>query len=213
MAKQKGQELQQSVTIKALNWQNLAFKIEGTAPYVQHAFGQKAMQKMVETQQAGSTAKSKKAREPKDFDAAYLNATHKSDEGWYGIPAPAFRAAMISACRLVGFKMTLAKLAVFIQQDGFDPTDGTPLVRMNGKPEKHLGMVRNATGVVDIRCRPMWKKWDAMLRIGYDGDVFTQADIANLVSRVGAQVGIGEGRPDSKMSAGLGWGTFKIANT
>jgi hypothetical protein len=28
--------------------------------------------------------------------------------------------------------------------------------------------------------------------------------------RVGAQVGIGEGRPDSKNSTGMGWGTFEI---
>jgi len=27
---------------------------------------------------------------------------------------------------------------------------------------------------------------------------------------VGLQVGIGEGRPDSRDSAGLGWGTFKL---
>lgn len=210
--KAKGTELGQTISIKALNYQQLMFKIAGTAPYVQHAFGQKAMQKMMDTQKAGQTAKSKKVREPRDFDENYRNATHRSVEGWCGIPAPAFRAAMISACRLVGFKMTLAKLAVFIKEDGFDPTDGTPLVRIQGDPEKHLGMARNANGGTDIRCRPMWKEWSAVLRIGFDADVFTSTDIANLVARVGAQVGIGEGRPDSKMSSGLGWGTFKIVN-
>lgn len=35
-------------------------------------------------------------------------------------------------------------------------------------------------------------------------------DVANLMNRVGAQVGIGEGRPDSKNSAGMGWGLFSI---
>ena len=35
-------------------------------------------------------------------------------------------------------------------------------------------------------------------------------DVTNLLMRVGQQVGIGEGRPDSKNSAGMGWGTFNV---
>jgi hypothetical protein len=44
-------------------------------------------------------------------------------------------------------------------------------------------------------------------------DQFTPEDVANLMARVGMQVGIGEGRPDSKNSAGMGWGLFKIADS
>lgn len=49
-----------------------------------------------------------------------------------------------------------------------------------------------------------------MLRIRFDADLFTKTDIVNLIMRVGAQVGIGEGRPDSKDSAGMGFGLFEI---
>ena len=48
------------------------------------------------------------------------------------------------------------------------------------------------------------------LRMKYDAGQFTSTDIANLLVRAGAQVGIGEGRPDSKFSAGLGFGTFTL---
>ena len=48
------------------------------------------------------------------------------------------------------------------------------------------------------------------MRIRFDADMFSAADVANLMNRVGAQVGIGEGRPDSKNSAGMGWGLFSI---
>jgi len=34
--------------------------------------------------------------------------------------------------------------------------------------------------------------------------------LTNLLARAGLQVGIGEGRPDSKNSAGMGWGLFQI---
>jgi hypothetical protein len=70
--------------------------------------------------------------------------------------------------------------------------------------------VRNATGVADIRVRPMWREWGANVRVKYDADQFTIQDVTNLMQRVGMQVGIGEGRPDSRDSAGLGWGTFRL---
>jgi len=70
--------------------------------------------------------------------------------------------------------------------------------------------VRNATGVVDIRVRPMWKSWGAYFNINYDEHQFTETDVINLVHRVGLQVGLCEGRPDSKESAGLGFGTFRL---
>jgi hypothetical protein len=117
---------------------------------------------------------------------------------------------MISACRLVGFKMTLAKLSCFVIKDDFDAEHTTPLVRIYGNSITHTRHVRNATGVVDIRARPLFPKWACNLRIAFDADQFTATDVINLVSRVGMQVGIGEGRPDSKSSAGCGWGTFRV---
>lgn len=184
-----------------------AFRVTGTAPYVQNRFSNKA--EIMATQAAGSTAKKGSKREGKDFQECYTRAQHRATEGWLGIPAGSFRAGMISACRLVGFKMTLAKLSVFVEGDGYDP-DGNSLIRLEGEPQMHTAHVRNETGVVDIRARPMFKKWGLVLRVRYDAHQFTTEDIANLLARVGAQVGIGEGRPDSKDSAGMGWGTFSV---
>jgi hypothetical protein len=88
-----------------------------------------------------------------------------------------------------------------------------PLVKLDaGQPERLDMAVRNQTGVADIRVRPMWRQWGATLRIQFDGDQFTAKDVANLLGRVGLQVGIGEGRPDSKNSAGMGWGLFEVAS-
>ncbi len=199
------------VVIKPPDIRTVHFNIEGTAPYVQARFSAKAMQAMMSKMAAGGTAKGKKVRDARDFDDDYKAAMHVSTEGWHGIPAGAFRQAMISACRLVGFKMTLAKLSVFVIADGFDQVDGIPLIKLNGKPERIDMAVRNATGVADIRIRPMWREWSAAVKVRYDADQFTRDDVANLMLRVGQQVGIGEGRPDSRESAGLGWGTFRLA--
>lgn len=201
-----------AITIKPPRIETIELCISGESPYVQHKFGQKALQQIMATQAAGSTAKSKKKREPKDFDRVCKDATHFSRAGWIGIPAPAFRNAMISACRLVGFKMTLGKLALFVKADGIDRDDGTPLVRIYGEHRRHDMAARNDNGSIDIRSRPMWEKWAAKVRIRYDADQFTSTDIANLMMRVGLQVGIGEGRNDSKNSAGIGWGEFSLCD-
>jgi hypothetical protein len=200
------------VTIKAPNMQRAAFTIRGTSPLVIHAFSQKAREQIRTTQTQGATAKKGKKREPKDFDAAYESAKHVSRDGWCGFAASGVRSAMISACRIVGFQMTKAKISVFVEADGYDNADGTALVRIvKGEPHKVEHMVRNDNGSVDMRARPMWDEgWEAVVRIRWDGDQFTASDVANLLLRAGQQVGICEGRPDSKNSGGMGWGLFTV---
>lgn len=198
------------VVITAPQFEVAAIRIVGTSPYLQNKFSHKARQQMVEKQRLGSQSRKGRAREPKDFNATYEAATHRSREGWIGIPAPAFRNAMISACRIIGFKMTIAKLSIFVEADGIDADDGTPLVQIVGEPRVHEGMVRNETGVADVRWRPIWEEWSALVRLRWDPSQFSAQDVANLLARAGAQVGIGEGRPDSKNSFGMGWGLFEV---
>ena len=203
---------EKEVVIKAPNFQTAVFLIMGNAPMVQCAFPQKAKEEMKGKQEAGSQSKKGKAREPKNFQECYEQSQHISKEGWNGIPASAFRNGMVSACRIVGFKMTLAKLGIFIEAHGFDKNDGTPLVKITkGKPHYVEHSVRLETGVTDIRARAMFDEgWEALISINYDADMFSLEDISNLFMRQGMQVGIGEGRPDSKKSSGMGWGTFVI---
>lgn len=186
--------------------------VVGTAPYVQHAFSEKQRKQMEETQAQGQQAKGKKVRVPKDFMAVFEAAKHYSTEGWIGIPASGFRNAMISACKLVGIVMTRAKLSVFVLADGVDREDGSPLVKItHGQPTISKMSVRNDSGVADIRWRPLWQPgWKATVRVRWDSDQFSAADVANLLMRAGMQVGIGEGRADSPNSNGIGWGHFEL---
>ena len=201
----------ETVAVSAPNFQTAHFRIKGATPYMQARFGEKAMQAMRSTQATGSTARKRPPRKARDFDRDFQEAQHRSKEGWVGIPAPAFRNACIDACRMVGFEMTRAKMSIFIEPDGFDAVDVTPLVRLDApEPERTEMVTRNATGVADIRVRPLWREWGADLRVQFDADQFTLADVANLLTRAGRQVGIGEGRPFSKKSAGLDFGRFSV---
>lgn len=198
--------------IKAANIVRTTITIRGTAPLVINNFSLKARRKMMDDMSTPKNAKqSKTVRPPRDYDDDFMQARHLSDKGWDGIAASAFRAGMIDACRTVGLVMTRAKMAVFVVADGFDKTDGTPLVRINGgKPERHEGLVRNDNGSADIRIRPMWREWSADITLEYDEDMITAESVVNLLDRAGRQVGVGEGRPFSKTSVGQGWGTFTV---
>jgi hypothetical protein len=216
MATQARNVAADTIRIQPPNFGRATFVIVGTHPYVQNRFGGPGRDTMRDKQLAGSTAATSgargKKRAPKDVDALFVGCQHVADAGWRGIPAPAFRAALISACRLVGFKMTMAKLSVFCEADGFESADGTPLVEITrGKPRLVEHSVRNATGVADLRFRPMWDPgWEARPTLRWDADQFSVSDVTNLLMRAGQQVGIGEGRPDSRMSSGMDWGLFRV---
>ena len=199
-----------TVVISPPRFATVELILNGTAPLVIERFSKKA--ELMAKMQEGKSAGSKKVRNARDYDRETEAARYRSEDGWEGMNAAAFRAGMISACRLVGFKMTLAKLSCFIEADGWDAVDSLPLIRIYGASNQYSAHTRNATGVVDVRVRPMYKKWAAKLRVKYDQDQFSTQDIFNLISRVGAQVGIGAGRPDSKASAGMGFGTFEISD-
>lgn len=200
-----------AVSIKAPNFQTGVFKIKGVAPLVIHRFSAKTKLQMKEKMETGKASGSKKNREAKATDDLYEEARYRSRDGWDGFHAGAIRAAMISACRLVGFKMVLAKLSVFVEADGVDAQEPQiPLIRILGTPIKQEDMARVETGQPYITVRAAYHEWAAVLRIRFDADQFTLQDIANLLMRVGLQVGIGEGRPDSKNSAGMGWGMFEL---
>ena len=202
---------QNTIAIKAPAFERIALELVGTAPYCQARFSAKAMQAMMSKMAAGSTAKKGTKRNARDFDDDFRQAMHISTEGWIGVPAAALRNACIDVCRMVGFKMTHAKMSIFVESEGFDIVDGSPLIKLYADEPERLEMAtRNATGVADIRIRPMWREWSIRPVFRYDTDQFTTADVVNLVARAGMQVGIGEGRPFSKSSNGLGFGTFEI---
>jgi len=198
------------VVIAAPRIRTASFQIVGTSPYVQHAFGGKAQEQMRSRQMEGQV-RGRKKHGPKDFAAAYEDAKHVSDEGWYGIPAASIRNALISACRLAGYPMTRAKLSLFVVADGYDSKSMDPLIKIESgaEPERFEATVRLADGTPDIHVRPLWRTWWAKVVLRYDEDQFSIEDVANLLCRAGIQVGIGEGRNDSKKSNGMGWGCFE----
>ncbi len=204
-----------TVTIKPPNFGNAVFEILGTAPLVIHRFSKKLKDQMRTKMEVGKAAGSKRDRTAKDSDETFNDGRYISKDGWDGFHAGSIRCAMIGACRLVDFKMTLAKLSIFVIADGWDAAEPQiPLIRIHGAEavrQDDMGRVENGNPYVIIR--PAYFGWSAKINLRWDADQFTLPDITNLLSRVGAQCGIGEGRPNSPNSAGMGWGTFELKRT
>lgn len=209
-----GKQQEQVAIVKEPNIVRTVITIKGTAPLVVHKFSKKQKEKMMsDMSRSKAEKKGKSERAPRNYEEDFKQAQHVSTEGWNGIPCSAFRAAMIDACRTVGIVMTRAKMSVFVEPDGFDADEGTPLVKIHGQPPERTEMlVRNDNGSADIRIRPMWREWKCELKLSFDADMITPESVVNLLARAGLQVGVCEGRPYSKNSVGQGWGTFAIAN-
>lgn len=200
------------IEITPPNFQILPVRVEGAAPLMLHKFSEKMRKQIQEKQTSKDSTRPKRA--PKDYAAEFNAARYRArSSGWDGIPAGAFRAAMIAACRRVdGLPMTQAKGAFFIIADGRDETDGTPLIRIHGKVAHDTRPVRLENGVADLRNRPRYDSWACELKIQFDADLLSANDVANLLARAGATVGVGELRPQGPNSFGGDFGTWRVTS-
>jgi hypothetical protein len=205
-----------NIQVTAPQMRTARFKIIGTAPLVIHRFSEKAKKEMLGIMTEGSVGKKGRKRAPMDTEALYNAARYIAPDGWDGFNVSSIRNGLIRACSIpaVGFKMTLAKMGIFVIAEGRDKAEPQyGLVRIYGTPEKTEMPARLPNGSATITVRPMYREWSAFLNIRFDSEMFSFEDIANLLTRMGQQVGIGEGRPSSKNSAGMDWGTFNIEKT
>jgi hypothetical protein len=213
----KKEEKEESLVIAPLKQAIIQIPIVGESPLKILRFSKKKQETIIATQQAGDQAKSRKKRDPKDFLQDYEEARYKctQKEGgkkvvWDGLNASGVRCGLIECCRVAGFVMTKAKMSVFCMADGCDDVDATQLVRIFGEPEMTIDHVRNASGVIDLRARAMFREWKMVLRIRFDEGMFGPADVVNLAIRLGQQNGLGEGRPNGTIGAGTGNGLFVV---
>jgi len=213
MAKsKKAEERQEQLVLEPPKIRTLSIGIKGTNQYVGNKFGPKALGALKKKMKEGQgQKKSNKNLPAKDFKKEYEDHLRTDENGIPGIPITAFRNGMIDACRSVAFKMTVARQCIFLESDGYDPDDGMPIVHFSkGKPEPFISFVKIGQ-TVSLVARPRWRPgWEMRLRIRFDENLLKAKDIMTLLQAMGKNIGVGAGRPFSKTSAGLGWGTFVI---
>jgi hypothetical protein len=170
--------------------------IVGITPLVTHAWDAKARE-MILAKQMGKVVK----QEFKDPEACYEASMYRGPRGEHGVPAGAFKDAMVQACRFVpDLTMTFAKQLFFVRFN-FISTEGMRCVLIDGKPHMREDMVRINNGrTADVRFRAEYTEWAARLRISFDADILSLEHLMNLCARAGMNVGVCEMRPSSPES-------------
>lgn len=179
---------------------------------------QKKMRDRMRDKQQGKATEPRTAKIPEE---EARGACHMFEDGsGYGLPAAAFKAALVESSRFVAagkdkvINMTYLKGAIRIMADGPEDT-GMPLVRIMVQGDGYKireDFVRNDSGVADIRYRPQFDSWSSLLRIAHPPNI-TRAQVLQLVRAAGRFNGIGEWRPMSKESKSGSWGTWRLATT
>lgn len=190
-----------TVTLPALDFREVTFKVIGIAPLIVNRFSEKAKQMMLDKQ----TKKASKGREAKDPKEQYKQSIYWFRDGKRsGFPAVGFKAAMTRAGKLLGLPMTDTRGKFHVKED----EDGLVEIKTK-KPQMRDDMVRLATGVADIRFRGCYDiGWSAEVTILYNATWISQEQIANLLNTAGFSCGIGEWRPEKSNSGSFG--LFKI---
>jgi len=178
-----------TIELPPLNIQTITFMLVGDSPLIVHAWSEKAKRQMLDKQMK----KAAKAREAKDPEADYEACFYRTESGAYGFPAIGVKAAMVSACRFVDAKMTMARGAFHIDAE---------MLEVIGEPRPREDMVRVGMGTADIRYRPEFPEWRIPATIKFNAAVMSAEQIANLLNTAGFGVGIGEWRPEKNGSYG-----------
>ena len=193
-AKKKTTE-QVGISIPQIAIQRLMVKVIGDSPLITHAWAEKAI-RQIKDKQAKKATKGKEARDP---EADYQAAFYRTDDGVPAMPSVAFKSAAVSACRDLDMKMTEARGRFHVEGE---------FIEIIGEPRMREDMVRVGMGTADIRYRPEFVKWSAILPITYNSTQISPEQIINLLNVAGFGVGVGEWRPEKNGQ----YGRFHVAS-
>ena len=189
------------IELAPIRIENLRVRVEGDTPLVTHAWSEKAKKMMRDAQQKRSRGK----KEPKDPQAEYESAFYRLDDGTPGIPAAAFKAAIIAGARSFdGVTMTLLKQSLYVVGEGSEQ-----LVRIDGEPEMWESPVRVGQGTADLRYRPRFFPWSVEFTVRYNTNVLDSSTVVTLLD-AGGMAGVGEWRPSAPKSMTGSYGMFRV---
>jgi hypothetical protein len=178
-AKQDAQE----VKLAGLAVERIRLRLVGSSPLIVHKWSEKAKKQMLDKQMKRAS----QGKVAKDPEQDYRESLYIREDGSYGFPAVAFKAAAVRAGTYCDMKMVFLRGAFHVEGD---------LVQVEGEPEPREDMVRVGMGTADIRYRPQFPKWATELDITYNSRALTPEQIVNLFEIAGFAVGVGEWRPE-----------------
>lgn len=210
------------IEIKPIKIVKTTVTVVGDTPLIMHAWSEKAKRMMLEAQQGKAKGKKKPVKNPVDdfIQSAYWltgkpvypeNATEEECEAafeaaiencaTFGFPVTAFKQATISAAYRLGWVKNQMGLrgAFFIEGD-----ENGMVQILSDTPVMREDMVKVGMGTADIRYRPQFNNWSAVLNISYNSaGEFSFENIVNAINAGGYICGVGEWRPERDGTNGM----------
>lgn len=193
-----------TVQIDRIAAETIQVPIIGTTPLMVHRFSEKAKKQMLDAMQGRKTPK-----QNKDPEAEYEAAFYRLKDGRYGFPAVGFKQATVGGARFYGKDVTMTALKQFLFFHGEPGQEGKALVAIEGEPVMSEDVVRVNRGGTDLRYRPVFNEWAALLSVTYVTSALTRGSVLSLIDAGGMGVGVGEWRPEKDGDLG----TYQIDQT
>lgn len=195
-------------TIEELRAETLRIPIRGTAPLIMHAWSEKAKRMMLDGFQG-----KRKLKEPKNPEQEYEAAFYRMDDGRYGFPALAFKAAAVEAAGFYGRDVTKVGLRrqLFFTGD-YSKTANQQLVPIMGDPAMREDTVRlsgRGGSTASLVYRPEFLEWTTELTVTFVKTVIARDSVLSVIGAGGLGVGVGEWRPEKSGN----FGTYEIDQT
>ena len=193
----------------SLNLNTIKVPIKGIAPLIMSAFDPKTVRQIEESAPGKAKQGKKKVETPEE---QYESSIYYFVDGKnIGMPAVAFKAAMVRAAQVV-YDMQMVKTRTLFRviEDGYD-AQGHGLVKINGAHRMRQDMVRVGTvnKVAAPRYRAEFPDWSTTLTIQYVDGQLSEEQIVAFVNAAGFTCGVGEWRPEKSNSGSFG--LFQVA--
>jgi hypothetical protein len=179
-----------------LQVETIEVPIIGDSPLIVHAWSQKAKEQMAAKQQRKG-AKGRDAKVPwDDFCDALYWLTEKPkkpseadiEAALFGFPAVGFKSAAVDAVTSVAGMTKVAARQAFHIVGEFVEISGPP-------PSMREDIARVGMGVADLRYRPEFNPWGAILTVKVNTSAISPEQVISLFDLAGFAVGIGDWRP------------------
>lgn len=196
---------QPQIEISRIDVETLRVPVVGTSELIVHRMSEKEKRKMLDAMQGRKSPK-----EPKNPEAEFEAARYRFTDGGDGIPINAFKQATVGGARFYGRnQVTMVGLRAFIFMRGEVGVDGIQLARIEGdvvEPKMREDAVRVNRGGSDLRYRPSWPDWRAVLEVTYVKSALTRESVLSLIDAGGLGIGVGEWRPEKNGE----FGTYRV---
>ena len=207
MATKKEKEV--VVDVPKVSVKRFKVRIVGDTPFIAHAWSEKAKREMLDNQ----TGKPKKAKEPKNPVADFINSmywltpmpeemTEKAFEdavkkgAKFGMPVVMFKKAAAKGARLNGAAKFNNEVFARMWITGDAGEFATIKTAPETAPVMREDMVKigGATKVADLRYRGEFRDWSVELNIAINSNIASIEEVINYLNLGGFSAGVGEWR-------------------